>query len=106
MPGSAFSLWHQIANALSTATSKTKSAGADGVNGKKMSRHTTFNSSLKTSSSGEHNRSHSWLTRTNGPSDRISYLGGILLPLPIVASILSMGDTFAPTDLCSTSSGQ
>ncbi len=29
--------------------------------------------------------------------DRISYLGGILLPLPIVSGILSMGDTFGPT---------
>jgi len=28
--------------------------------------------------------------------DRISYLGGILIPLPIVSSILSMGDTFGP----------
>ncbi|KAK4162227.1 hypothetical protein QBC43DRAFT_80083 [Cladorrhinum sp. PSN259] len=29
--------------------------------------------------------------------DRISYLGGILLPIPIVSGILSMGDTFGPT---------
>lgn len=28
--------------------------------------------------------------------DRISYLGGILIPLPIVSGILSMGDTFGP----------
>lgn len=28
--------------------------------------------------------------------DRISYLGGILIPFPIVSGILSMGDTFGP----------
>ncbi|KAH6640800.1 hypothetical protein F5144DRAFT_561701 [Chaetomium tenue] len=28
--------------------------------------------------------------------DRLSYLGGILIPLPIISSILSMGDTYGP----------
>ncbi|GAB1313249.1 hypothetical protein MFIFM68171_03459 [Madurella fahalii] len=29
--------------------------------------------------------------------DRISYLGGILIPIPIVAGVLSMGETFGPS---------
>ncbi|KAH9907909.1 hypothetical protein F4778DRAFT_777281 [Xylariomycetidae sp. FL2044] len=29
--------------------------------------------------------------------DRVSYMGGVLLPLSIVSGILSMGDTFGPT---------
>ncbi len=28
--------------------------------------------------------------------DRLSYLGGVLIPLPIVSGILSMGDTYGP----------
>ncbi|KAJ4306927.1 hypothetical protein N0V88_000299 [Collariella sp. IMI 366227] len=28
--------------------------------------------------------------------DRLSYLGGVLVPLPIVASVLSMGETYGP----------
>ncbi len=61
-----------------------------------MSRHTTFNSSLKTSSQRASQKSF-MVDENQRALDRISYLGGIPLPLPIVASILSMGDTFGPT---------
>ena len=83
---------------LSTASSKT-GATADGGSSKKISRHATYNSSLKASSQ----RSQAGSGKVPVPEenqralDRLSYLGGILLPLPIVASILSMGDTFGPT---------
>jgi hypothetical protein len=67
-------------------------ASASRVGSKKVSRMPTLNSA-----SGR-----SGIARRENPDenqralDRVSYLGGILLPFPVVSGVLSMGDTFGP----------
>ncbi|KAH8899601.1 hypothetical protein GQ53DRAFT_317725 [Thozetella sp. PMI_491] len=78
---------------LSTATSKTGAGTTAAASSKKISRRATFNSgSIKGSQRGSLNSADA----NQRALDRIAYLGGILLPLPIVSGILSMGDTFGP----------
>jgi hypothetical protein len=64
---------------------------------KTISRTGTFNRSFKSGYPRQANDDQKRLADENQRAlDRISYMGGILIPLPIVAGILSMGETFGP----------
>ncbi|KAL2135227.1 hypothetical protein VTI74DRAFT_9319 [Chaetomium olivicolor] len=57
-------------------------------------RRTTFKQSLTSRSSQDAKKKPT--DENQRALDRLSYLGGILIPLPIIAGILSMGDTYGP----------
>ncbi|KAK3387122.1 hypothetical protein B0H63DRAFT_521192 [Podospora didyma] len=60
---------------------------------KKIRRVDTLNTSVRSARSANHRNTPNEHQRA---LDRISYLGGVVIPLPIVSGILSMGDTFGP----------
>jgi hypothetical protein len=63
---------------------------------KLVSREDTMNPSLKSMASRRARGRPQRVDENQRALDRLSYLGDILVPLPIVSSILSMGDTYGP----------
>ncbi|KAK3943453.1 hypothetical protein QBC46DRAFT_377081 [Diplogelasinospora grovesii] len=79
-----------------TTTTTTKMV--DAPLSKKMNHAGTLPVSLKSGSAVPSSRAGREPTADENQRalDRVSYLGGILIPLPIVSGILSMGDTYGP----------
>ncbi|KAL2019131.1 hypothetical protein VTK56DRAFT_10082 [Thermocarpiscus australiensis] len=84
-------------SALPPAFSRETTGTTSSVSRKKSIRSTgTVNPSLKSASSRQRKDQTKPVDENRRALDRISYLGGILIPLPIVSGILSMEDAYGP----------
>ncbi|KAK0706427.1 hypothetical protein B0T26DRAFT_726517 [Lasiosphaeria miniovina] len=91
-------------SSLAGSTTRTRSSKTS-ASSRKISRTNTMDASQQQQTDGSavnnNNDRRSLLPRPSADEnqralDRVSYLGGILIPMPIVSGILSMGDTFGP----------
>ncbi|KXX82027.1 hypothetical protein MMYC01_200948 [Madurella mycetomatis] len=79
-----------------TSRSTTANTTSDVPRNKTITRTSTVNRSLSSPPKQGHD-SKPLIDENQRALDRISYLGGILIPIPIVAGVLSMGETFGPS---------